>query len=234
MTAISRRVAYGLGLATLLAPVIGTNATAQPTQSAPAIVDTFIAVVTPRSAEEITKDSERASGLRTQAKQHLARAQEELSNLESMIKARKVDLNAFEEHLDALDADKNPKEVAALKKTTAMLEKLLDLLELRKNIREAEVSSASATVTLTEAQEELYSFEGRLVMRRNDRAALTKKPGSSADIAALDLAIKEMESEVLKLWEKTISRHEDAVSAEEHLLKQCRKLEEGQEAFHNP
>jgi len=71
-------------------------------------------------------------------------------------------------------------------------------------------------------------------MRRNDRVALTKKPGSSADIAALDLAIKEMESEVLKLWEKMISKHEDAVSAEENLLKQCRKLEEAQEAFHNP
>ncbi|HSQ76034.1 MAG TPA: hypothetical protein VLT13_10780 [Bacteroidota bacterium] len=234
MTALSRRVAYGLGLASVLALAAGTPATAQPVQSAPAIVDTFVAVVTPRSADEITKDSERASALRAQAKQHLARAQEEVSNLESMIKARQVDLEAFEKHLDALDDDKNAKEIAAVRTTTVLLEKVLDLLELRKNMGEAEVSSAAATVALTEAQEELYSFEGRLVMRRTDRAGLAKKPGSAADVAALDLAIKEMEDAVLKLSEKMISRHEDAVAEEEDLLGHRRKLADAQNTFHNP
>ena len=52
---------------------------------------------------------------------------------------------------------------------------MLDLLELRKKVREGEVESAEATVAYTEAQEALYSLEGQLATKRSDRAELSKK-----------------------------------------------------------
>lgn len=234
MTSIIQRTTCMLGLASLLCITGGAEAPAQPAQSAPAIVDTFVAAIPLRPIDEITKDSERASAIRAQAKQRLARAQEEVLTLGSMITARQKDLAALEGYLDTLDSDTKGKEIATLKQKAALLEKLLDLLELRKKVREGDVESAAATVAYTEAQEEVYSLEGTLDRKRSDRLVLAKKPGSSADLAAMDLVIKEMESQVMELWEKALSKHEDRVSEEQEYLDLIRKHANAQEAFHAP
>ncbi len=234
MNAIVRRASCAFGLATFLCIPGGADALAQPTEAAPAIVDTFIAVVPLRSLQDIKADGERAGALRNQAKQRRAQAQEGVLTLDNMIKARKKDLAAFEGYLDALDADTKAGEIATMKQKTALLEKLLDLLELRKNVREGEVESAEATVAYTEAMEELYSLEGQLATKRNDRAELSKKKASSADRGELDLAIKQMESEVLERWDKMLKKHEDSVSEEQDYIGLLKKLADTQDAFHNP
>ena len=55
MTASVRRTAHALGLASLLCITGGADAPAQPTQSAPAIIDTFVAVIPRRPLEEIKR-----------------------------------------------------------------------------------------------------------------------------------------------------------------------------------
>ena len=234
MNAIVRRAAWVFGLATFLCITGGADAVAQPTEAAPAIVDTFIAVVPLRSLQDIKLDSERAGILRNQAKQRLAQAQEGVHALTNMIMARQKDLEALDEYLDALDADAKANEIAALKPKAALLEKLVDLLELRKKVRESEVESAEATVAYTEAQEDLYSREGQLVTKRNDRAELFKKKSSPADLRAMDLSIKEMESEVLERWDKMLKKHEDSVSEEQDYMNLLKKLADAQDAFHTP
>jgi len=234
MNAIVPRVAHAFGLAFVLCIAGGADAIAQPTQSAPAIADTFIAVVPLRSLQDIKVDGERAGALRNQAKQRLAQAQEGVHTLDNVIKARQTDLAALESHVDTLDADSKANEIATLKQKTALLEKLLDLLELRKNAREGEVESAAATVEYSEAQEELYSLEGQLATKRNDRAELSKKKGSPADLAAMDLAIKEMESEVMERWDQMLTKHDDSVSEEQDYVGLLKKLAEAQDSFHTP
>ena len=124
--------------------------------------------------------------------------------------------------------------ILELDSTKAKLEKLVDLLELRKKVRESEVVSAEATVAYTEAQEDLYSREGQLVTKRNDRAELFKKKSSPADLRAMDLSIKEMESEVLERWDKMLKKHEDSVSEEQDYMNLLKKLADAQDAFHTP
>ena len=234
MTAIIRHAACALGLASLLCLSGGADASAQPTQSAPAIADTFVAAIPLRPVDEITKDNERANALRALTKQRLARAQEEVHTLGSMINARKKDLAALEGYVDTLDSDTKGREIALLQQKTAMLEKILDLLELRKKVREGDVASATATIAFTEAQEEMYSLEGTLEKKRSDRAVLAKRPGSSADCAAMDLVIKEMEKQVMELWDKALNKHEDCVSEEQEYLELIRKHANAQEAFRAP
>jgi hypothetical protein len=232
MTSITRCAICALGFASLLCISGGMDALAQPIQTAPAIVDTFIAVVPPRAMEEITKDSEHASALRSQAKQCVARAEEEVRTLESMIKARNKDLEALETHIDTLDSEKKATEIARLKQKCALLEKVRDLLKLRVKVREGEVDAAKATVAYTEAQEEFYSLEGTLAKKRLDRADLAKKPGSAADLAAMDTAIKDLEGEVLDRWETALKKHAASVSEERDFVSLLRKLADAQAEFH--
>jgi chromosome segregation ATPase len=232
MTATVRRVAHALGLASLLCITGGADAPAQPRQSAPAIVDTFVAVIPRRPLEDIKKDIEQSNAQRMQAKHRLAQAQEEVRTLETIINVREKDLEALEGYIDTLDSDKKADEIAIVKRKIALLEKLRDLLELRKKVREGEAEAATAAVAYTEAQEEVYELEGTLVTKRSDRVDIAKKPGSSADLAAIDLAIKRMESEVLERWEKALKKHEDSVSEEQDLLSLLNKLAEAQDAYH--
>lgn len=229
-----RRILVALGLTCLLCFAGGTIALAQPTQSAPALTDTIVAVVPPRSIEDIKRDSERASAQRQQTKQQLARAQEELSTLENMISLRKKDVSALEDYIDGLDADKQAKQIAAGKQTLAVLEKLLDLFKLRRSVREAEIESAEATIALTDAQDKLYSLEERLATKRDDRATIAKKPGAATELAVIDSAIKELEAKVFDLWEDAIGKQKDRASAEKDYLGQIKKLADAQDAFHNP
>jgi len=96
------------------------------------------------------------------------------------------------------------------------------------------MESAAATVEYSEAQEELYSLEGQLATKRNDRAELSKKKGSPADLAAMDLAIKEMESEVMERWDQMLTKHDDSVSEEQDYVGLLKKLAEAQDSFHTP
>jgi chromosome segregation ATPase len=232
MTAYIRCTAYALGLAALLCVAGSGDVTAQPKQTAPAVVDTFIAVVPRRPIEEIKKDIEQVTAQRRDAKLRLEKAQEEVRTLDNILGMRKKDIEALEGHLDTLDAEKKAGEIASLKSKIALLEKLRDLLEVRKDVREGEVESATAAVAYTEAQEELYDLEGTLTTKRGERVELAKKPGSAADIAAMDLAIKKLEDEVLDRWKKALKKHENSVSEEQDLLSLLRKLEEAQESFH--
>lgn len=234
MTATFRRAAHALGLASLLCITGGADAPAQPTQSAPAIVDTLVAAVPRRPIEDIKKDSEHAIALRTQARLRLERAQEEIHALENIINVRQKDIDALEGYQDSLDSDKKADEIAVVKRKIALLEKLRDLLELRKKVREGEVDAATAAVTYTEAQEGLYDLEGTLATRRNDRVELAKKLGSAADLAAMDRALKELEDQVLERWEKALKKQKDSVSEEQDLLGLLRKLAEAQAEFHAP
>ena len=233
MTATVRRAAHALGLASLLCIAGGADAPAQPTQSAPAIVDTFVAVIPRRPLEDIKKDIEQVNAQRMQAKHRLAQAQDEVRTLESIINVREKDLEALQGYLDALDSDKKGDEIAVVKRKTALLEKLRDLLEIRKKVREGEVETATAAVAYTEAQEEVYELEGTLVTKRSDRADVAKKPGATADLAAMDLAIKRMEGEVLERWKKALKKHDDSVSEDQDLLGLLKKLAEAQDAFHD-
>ena len=232
MTATVRCAAHALGLASLLFFIGGSDAPAQSTQSASAIVDTFVAVVPRRPVEDIKKDSEHAIALRTQARLRLERAQEEVHTLENIIKARQKDIDALEEHLDSLDSDKKADEITIGKRKLALLEKIQDLLKLRKKVREGEVDAATAAIAHTEAQEHMYDLEGTLTTRRNDRVELAKKPGSAANLAAMDLAIKDLEDEVLDRWEKALKKHKDSISEEQDLVDLLRKLAEAQAEFH--
>lgn len=234
MNALIRCVAFPFGLIALLSLVGGAQGLAQPRQTAPAIVDTFVAAIPVRPAEDITKDTERSGSLRAQAKQRLARAQEEISTLGSMITARKKDLEALEGYLDTLDSETKAKEIATLKEKADLFEKILDLLQLRKKLWEGDAESAKATVGYTEAQEEWLSLEGTLNKKRGDRAELKKRPGSASDLAALDLVIKEMEEQAMDRWKKTLAKHEDAVSAEQDYFDLVKKHAEAQDAFHAP
>jgi chromosome segregation ATPase len=232
MTTYVRRAAHALGLASLLCFTGGADAPAQPKQSAPALADTFIAVVPRRPIEEIKKDIEHMNALRREAKLHLEKAQEEVRTLESVLKARQADLDALEAHLDTLDSEKSVNEIADLKRKIALLEKIRDLLDVRKDVREGEVDAAKATVAYTEAQEEFYDLEITLLAKKNDRAEVAKKPGSAADLAALDRIIKELEDDVLERWGKALKKHEDSVSEEQDLLGLIKKLAEAQDSFH--
>jgi hypothetical protein len=233
MNALLVRNCSALALVCLLIVPAG-GAMAQPVQTAPALPDTFVAAVPMRPVADIHKDTERASSVRGETKQWLARAQEEVHTLANLISVRKKDLDALEAWLDTVDTDKKANEVAKAKVKSALLDKIIDLLELRKKVRDAEVETATATIAFTEAQEELYALEGTLDKKRNDRAELAKKKGSASDLAAVDLAIKGMEEEVLDAWEKSLKRHDDAVSAEQDYVKLLRKHSEAQEKFNNP
>jgi chromosome segregation ATPase len=232
MTTYVRRAAHALGLASILCFAGGADAPAQPKQSAPALADTFIAVVPRRPLEEIKKDIEHMNALRREAKLRIEKAQEEVRTLESILKARQADLDALEAHLDTLDSEKSANEIADLKRKIAFLEKIRDLLEVRKDVREGEVDAAKATVAYTEAQEEMYDLESTLVTKRSDRAEVAKKPGSAADLAALDRIIKELEDDVLERWGKALKKHDDSVSEEQDLRGLIKKLAEAQESFH--
>ncbi len=234
MTATVRRAAHALGLASLLCITGGADAPAQPTQSAPAIVDTFVAVVPRRPIEDIKKDIEQVNAQRMQAKHRQAQAEDEVRTLENIISVREKDLEALGGYLDTLDSDKKSGEIAIVKRKIALLEKVRDLLEIRKKVRAGEVESAKATVAYTEAQEEVYELEGTLVTKRSDRVDIAKKPGSSTDLAAIDLAIKRMEVEVLERWEKALKKHDESVSEEQDFLGLLNKLAEAQDAFRAP
>jgi len=140
----------------------------------------------------------------------------------------------LEEHLDSLDSDKKADEITIVKRKIALLDKIQDLLKLRKKVREGEVDAATAAVTYTEAQEQMFDLEGTLLTRRNDRVELAKKPGSAANIAAMDLAIKDLEDEVMNRWEKALKKHKDSISEEQDLLDLLKKLADAQAEFHNP
>jgi hypothetical protein len=234
MAAFLRRATFAFGLTSLLCLWGGAQVLAQPKQAAPAIVDTFVAAIPVRPADDVTRDVERSGSVRAQAKQRLARAEEEVNTLTSVINARKKDLNALEEYLDTLDSETKAKEIATLKEKADLLEKILDLLQLRKKVREGDASSAKATVAYTEAQEELLSVEGTLNKKRSDRAEIAKKPGSSADLVAIDLVIKEMEGQAMERWKNALAKQEDAVSEEQDYLDLVKKHAEAQEAFHAP
>lgn len=234
MITIIQRSLHFLTMSLLLLVIGGSCTLAQPKLTAPALPDTFVAAVPLRPIEDINKDNERLSALRSQTKQRLARAQEEVLTLASMITAREKDLDALGAYLDTVDTEKKANEVAQLKQKSALLDKVLDLLKLRKKVREAEVESATATIAYTEAQEALYTLEGTLEKKRSDRAELARKKGSTSDLAAIDLAVKLMEDQVMESWEKALKKHDDAVSEEEDYLKMLMKHAEAQEAFHNP
>jgi chromosome segregation ATPase len=197
-------------------------------------VDTFVAVVPRRPVEDIKKDIERVKVLRTQAKLRMDRAQEDAQSLAKTIDAKKKDLEALEGHLDSLDSDKNADEIATGKRKTALLEKLRDLLDLRKDVREEETKAAAAAIAHAEAQEEFYGAEASLAAKRTERAGVAKKPVSGTDIAAMDLALNNLEGDVLERWEKALDKHDDSVSEEKDLLKLLKKLAEAQTTFHAP
>jgi hypothetical protein len=234
MTTIIQRSLRTITLTLLSLAIGGLRAQAQPTLSAPALPDTFVAAVPLRAMEEVNKDNERVSALRSQSKQRLARAQEEVLTLASIITAREKDLDALGSYLDTVNTDKNADEVAKLKQKSALLDKVIDLLKLRKKVREEEVDMATATIAYTEAQEALFTLEGTLDKKRNDRAELARKKASATDLAAMDLTIKSMEGQVLEFWGKALKKHDDAVSEEGDYLKLLIKHSEAQEVFHNP
>ena len=48
---------------------------------------------------------------------------------------------------------------------------------------------------------------------------LAKRPGSATDLApTMDLALKDLEDEVLERWEKAIKKHKDSLSEDQDLL----------------
>jgi hypothetical protein len=230
-TAGVRRTVRSLALASLLWAIADGDTLAQPTS---AVIDTFVAIVPRRPVEDITRDADRAKTLHAQAQVRLERAREEVRTLDIIIGVRQKDLESLEGHLDTLDSEKKAEEVAVVKQKIILLEKLLDLLELRKNAREGEAEAATATVAYAEAQEDYCTLEGTLETKRSERADLARKPGSTADLAIADRAIKELEAGVLERWEKSLSKHERCVSEEQDLLGLLRKLKEAQEAFHTP
>jgi hypothetical protein len=234
MTAPIRSAVDALTLAAFLSLAAGAQGLAQPVQTAPAIADTLVAAIPVRLPDDVMKDTERASSLRSQTKQRLARAEEEVNALAGMINARKKDFEALEGYLDTLDSGTKAKEIATLKAKAELLEKIIDLLQLRKKMKQGDEESASTTIAYTEAQEEWLSFEGTLIKKRNDRTEIAKKSGSAADLAALDLVIKEMEGQGIKRWKKALDKHEDAVSKEQDYLDLIKKFAEAQEAFHAP
>ncbi len=225
------RSACALVLILFLTIFTGGAAPAQPAQSAPALADTFAAVVPHRPIEEITRDREHAGLLLTQAKQRLSRADEGISGLEAMISAREKDLDALKTYVKNLDSDSSANEIALMKEKTALLEKVLDLVELRKKVLEGEASSARASIAFAESQEDLYSFEEKLARKRDERTALDKEKGSAADAAAMDLTIREMQEKVMDRWKTMLGKQDDSVSEEKDYLKLLRDLAEAQDAF---
>ena len=199
---------------------------AQTPHSTTAVVDTFVAVVPRRPIEDIKKDIERVKAFRTQAKLRMDRAQEDAQSLAKLIDAKKKDLEALEGHLDTLDSDKNGDEIAIGKQKTA--------LDLRKDVREEEAKAAAAAIAYADAEEEFHNAEATLAAKRTERAGVAKKPISAADIAAMDLALNNLESDALERWEKTLDKHDDSVSEEKDLLKLLKKLAEAQTTFHAP
>ncbi len=234
MTTIARRAVYIFGILSLVCLAGGADVFAQTPHSTTAVVDTFVAVVPRRPIEDIKKDIERVKAFRTQAKLRMDRAQEDAQSLAKLIDAKKKDLEALEGHLDTLDSDKNGDEIAIGKQKTALLEKLRDLLDLRKDVREEEAKAAAAAIAYADAEEEFHNAEATLAAKRTERAGVAKKPISAADIAAMDLALNNLESDALERWEKTLDKHDDSVSEEKDLLKLLKKLAEAQTTFHAP
>ncbi len=234
MTTIARRAVYIFGILSLVCLAGGADVFAQTPHSITAVVDTFVAVVPRRPIEDIKKDIERVKAFRTQAKLRMDRAQEDAQSLAKLIDAKKKDLEALEGHLDTLDSDKNGDEIAIGKQKTALLEKLRDLLDLRKDVREEEAKAAAAAIAYADAEEEFHNAEATLAAKRTERAGVAKKPISAADIAAMDLALNNLESDALERWEKTLDKHDDSVSEEKDLLKLLKKLAEAQTTFHAP
>jgi len=234
MTTTLRNAAYALGLASLLCFWGSTEGQARNQKSTSTKVDTFVVLIPRHAIEDIEKNIVQMTGLRATAKLRLDRAKDEVRALENLLDERQKDLDALEAHLDSLDSDRDAHPIVDLKKKISLLEKFKDLLELRKEVREAEVQSAEAAIAYTQAQEEFYEGEVILAKKTLQRDAIAKKQGSAAEVATMDVDIKRLEEELLELWEKALKRQDGSVSEEQDFLDMLKKLGEAQESFHTP
>ncbi|MCC6397855.1 MAG: hypothetical protein IT282_12625 [Bacteroidetes bacterium] len=223
-----------IGLVTLVCLLAFPEAQGQSAKVSPSAVDTFVVVVPRRPVAEINKGITYVKEMQSSAQQRLDRVKEEVRSIQNLITTRQKDLEAMEGRLDTLDSDRDANEIQSLQQRIALLEKFIDLLELRKEVREGEVRSVQATIAFAEAQETYLSGEAEFTKKCSERDAFAKKPSSAADLAAADIILKKLETELLQQWEKALDLHEESVSADQDLLSLSKRLGEAQAAFHAP
>jgi chromosome segregation ATPase len=234
MLANDHRILQVLGSVLLLFMLTFVDVTAQTTQSATAVTDTFVTIVQSRTQDEIKAHLAYVASVRTAAQARKERLKEEMHVLDGRIKSLEKDIESLEGRLDTLDSDKDSAAYATGKERKALLEKLKDLLETRTDARKAETEAAQAALGYVEAREAMCSQESALLAKKAERDAAAKKSGAAAALPALEQAIKSMETGVHDRWEKALSAHDDWVSADKDLLKALRKLAEAQDEFHAP
>ncbi|MBP1690990.1 MAG: hypothetical protein H6Q32_342 [Bacteroidetes bacterium] len=223
-----------LGLVALSCILGALDVQAQTAKTTSATVDTFVVVVPRRPIAEITKGITYVKETQSNAQQRLDRVKEEVRSIQNLITTRQKDLESMEGRLDTLDSEKDANEIQGLKQKITLLEKFIDLLELRKEVREGEVRSVQATIAFAEAQETFLVEEAEFTKKCTERDAFAKKPSSTADLAAADIILKKLEGELLQKWEKALDLHEESVSADQDLLGLSKRLGEAQAAFHAP
>jgi hypothetical protein len=194
-------------------------------------VDTFVVIVPARPVEEISKDIEVLQMYRARAKVLMEDAKTQVLKIESLIDLKEKELKLLESRMEAAEKEKREAEAAALKSQTEGVERIQELLGLRKEMHEASIAAAEAVVAYVGAAEDTYEQEIVLAKKRGERTAQAGSGGAAAALAITDQRIREMETDLLNSQSATLSKQETSISRQEDLVEARQKLAAAQAAL---
>ena len=196
-------------------------------------VDTFTVIVPLRTLDDIKKDIEMIQVARTRSKARLYEAKEQVLKLEKQIELKEKETKVLESRSDVAEKEKREGDVASLKLQIEGVEKILDLLEIKKDMHSADVDLAEGTAEYCQVAEDMYERESALTKKRQERIDLEKAGMDSTARATTEKVIREFEDgflesrvQKLKLEERAVSREQDLTRLQLKVAKAQAKLRE--------
>jgi hypothetical protein len=194
-------------------------------------IDTINVIVPGRSVDEIKKDLEMIQSHRTRAKATLIEAEAQVRRIEKQIEAKEAETKSLESLVDSAKQAKRESDVTALKAQIDGVEKIVDLLDMRKDMRSAEVKAAEATVDYAQAAEDMFEREIAVMKKRDERLAQGKTHADSVALSVMDRMMRELEGGFLESRITALKKHERLLSREIDLAERQMKVTEAQNAF---